>query len=241
MTRERLESLSDDVLTALAEEFEVDWSEDDGRQLLIDSLLEAYEDIRSERDAANNNLVRVQEKKYDIQEEIVSDHLLSTIELPNRYNESRVTLLLRDPAWAYCYWDINDYHMQKMSEQHERSVTGLIIRVVELACCDDEGGTVIDSFDVPVSMDDRNWYINLPNRDTFYRVRLVLQLEDNEVLISTSNTIQVPVGFLSSSGKDDANADALIAISGIENLGVSSFGASVPKRIRNYSDQYFLD
>ncbi|GAB6089884.1 DUF4912 domain-containing protein [Spirochaeta dissipatitropha] len=241
MTRERLESLSDDVLTALAEEFEVDWSEDDGRQLLIDSLLEAYEDIRSERDAANNNLVRVQEKKYDIQEEIVSDHLLSTIELPNRYNESRVTLLLRDPAWAYCYWDINDYHMQKMSEQYEKPVTGLIIRVVELACCDDEGGTVIDSFDVPVSMDDRNWYINLPNRDTFYRVRLILQLEDNEVLISTSNTIQVPVGFLSSNGKDDANADALIAISGIENLGVSSFGASVPKRIRNYSDQYFLD
>ncbi|AFG38174.1 DUF4912 domain-containing protein [Spirochaeta africana] len=242
MTRERLQSLSDDVLVSLAEEFEVDWDEEEGRDALISALFDAYEDIRLEHDASNNNLVKVQEKKYDIQEELVNAPSESDgIELPSRYNESRISLLLRDPAWAYCYWDINDYHLRELAESHEQEVTGLILRVVEVACCDAEDGTVIDSFDVPVSLEDTNWYINLPNRDSYYRVRLILQLEESEVLIAASNTILVPLGFLSTPEGDNTASDALIAISGIENLGVSSFGASVPQRIRTFSEQYFLE
>ncbi len=243
MTLERLQNLSDEVLISLADEFEVDWTEDKGRDALISALMDAYQDIRIEHNAANNNPVKVQEKKYDIQEELIAnDHMSSTeVELPRRYNESRISLLLRDPAWAFCYWDINDSHLRDLAETHEQEFTGLVLRVMEVACCDGEEGTIIDSFDVPVSFEDTNWYINLPNRDSYYRVRLILQLDDTEVMIAVSNTILVPVGFLGPRADEDASSDALIAISGIENLGVSSFGASVPQRIRTFSEQYFLE
>ena len=243
MTVERLQTLSDDALRSLADEFEVDWSEEDSKDSLIEALLDVYEDMRRERDAANNNLVKVQEKKYDIQEELIDEEYddAASFHFPRRYNESRISLLLRDPAWAFCYWDINDNHLSEMADEHEQAVTGLILKVVEIACCDDEDSTVIDSFDVPVSIEDTNWYINLPNRESFYKVRLVLQLEEKEVLIATSNTIQVPLGFLTPQKGENMRSDALNAISGVENLGVSSFGASVPQRIRSFSEQYFLE
>lgn len=243
MTVERLQTLSDDALRSLADEFEVDWSEEDSKDSLIEALLDVYEDMRRERDAANNNLVKVQEKKYDIQEELIDEEYddAASFHFPRRYNESRISLLLRDPAWAFCYWDINDNHLSEMADEHEQAVTGLILKVLEIACCDDEDSTVIDSFDVPVSIEDTNWYINLPNRESFYKVRLVLQLEEKEVLIATSNTIQVPLGFLTPQKGENMRSDALNAISGVENLGVSSFGASVPQRIRSFSEQYFLE
>jgi hypothetical protein len=243
MTLERLKSLSDDTLISLADELEVDWSDDDGRDVLIGLLLDAYRDLRTEREAINNNPVNVQEKKYDIQEELVqaSGYGEGIADMPLRYNESRITLLLRDPAWAYCYWDINDEHLAELASEQNQAVTGLVLHVIEVACCSKHQDTIIDSFEVPVAIDDTNWYINLPNRDTFYRVRLMLQLEETEVMVAESNAIQVPLGVLASKGDESPGTDALIALSGIENLGVSSFGAGVPHRVRSFSDRSFQE
>ncbi|THB63751.1 MAG: DUF4912 domain-containing protein [Spirochaetaceae bacterium] len=243
MTIERLQSLSDDVLEKLAENLEVDWEESEGREELIAMLVEAYADIRREREAANNNPVNVQEKKYDIQEELVAagDYGEELIDIPDRYNETRITLLLRDPSWAFCYWDINDTYLAELADEHGKAVTGLTLHVVEVACCVDNQDTVVDSFDVPVFIDDLNWYINLPNRDSFYRVRLMLQLEDSEVLLAESNAIQVPSGTLAANGESDPRTDALIALSGMEKLGVFSHGGNMPQRIRSVAERCFLE
>ncbi len=78
-------------------------------------------------------------------------------DLPKRYEDGRMVLLARDPAWLYTYWDLT-------AEQHRKVWTEsmVVLRIVELR----EGSILREVKQIPLTHGARSWYfeIDLPYR-----------------------------------------------------------------------------
>jgi uncharacterized protein len=106
-----------------------------------------------------------------------------------RYNETRFVVLLKDPAWAYLYWDIKADPPTSVEEPEPRSY---LIRVLELATPFDPSQNAISWFEFSVSGRDGDWHVNLPEDGTSYVFELVQIHERRKKLLARSNVISVP-------------------------------------------------
>ena len=119
MTRDRLSTYSIFDLYKIAENEGLKYYYSDGsREELIEKILDALEESESERADANNDAMRLKSKKYDI----LQDYELKAQEnqvysIPERYNDTRIVLLLRDPLWAYTYWDLNESKVLELKSE----------------------------------------------------------------------------------------------------------------------------
>jgi len=92
ITRAYLETLSFSDLSALADEYGIDVPENLNRRFLIGELLEiALEDVKTE------------EMKISSADD--QNHNQS---LTKNYNETQINVVLRNPAWAFVFWNISD-------------------------------------------------------------------------------------------------------------------------------------
>ncbi|MFW5842912.1 MAG: DUF4912 domain-containing protein, partial [Spirochaetota bacterium] len=159
-----------------------------------------------------------------------------TYVLPKSYNTTRVVLMLRDPAWAFAYWELADALVEGLETRAQ--FEGLVLRVAEL----DDSGAVVDSFDIPVQLSDLQWYIHLPERNTRYRVSLVSRVDGKEEIHAASGTIRVPPGTVLELDEETSTdrSDRVLAYSGLDRLGVSTFGERIPQRIISLIDEKLL-
>ncbi len=124
--------------------------------------------------------------------------------------------MLRDPRWAYTYWDLST---AKVKEYRESSrFDGLYLRVLEL-----EGHTeelrIRDSFEIPVQLNDSSWYIHLPEQNAYYRIQLVARNNHRRELLAVSNELFAPYGHLRERPEDlDPRRMALYELCGMEYL-----------------------
>lgn len=89
-------------------------------------------------------------------------------ELPAGYGDNKVVLMVRDPHWAYVYWEING---QKIAEARGRlkslfDESRLILRVYDVTGIDFNGENAHSFFDIDIPNILGNWYVNIgrPNR-----------------------------------------------------------------------------
>lgn len=244
MTRKRLEALSFDSLKAVAAREGIDVPDGVEKILLIDLLLEIAEDRKEEQESRNNNPVRVQQKKYDVSLSRDYDLLPNPDDgiLPEGYNTNRIVMLLRDPSWAYVYWDVKGGTLQAAAE--EIGAQGALLRVLRFA---NEGGDVApgkpaDSYDIPLGPEDTGWYVNIPDQDSFYRVELALQGENSEKILVRSNLVRVPRAVTKEdlSFRDGTPLNMILTLSGVENLDVFTPKRSIPQRINSLHEDSFL-
>ena len=165
----------------------------------VEDLIEVLEEIQEEKTAnlsSSNDIMRLKSKKYNIvhKNQFIPDDE-QTFEIPEQYADTRITLLLRDPFWAFAYWDINSLELAKLKEHH--SELSLHLRVSELP-----DGTVpleeaVSRFEIPVSDTDQRWYVNLPNPGSWYEVQLICSCpgETQAKVLAVSNRIESPGGY----------------------------------------------
>lgn len=89
-------------------------------------------------------------------------------ELPAGYGDNKVVLMVRDPHWAYVYWEINS---RKIAEARNRlkaafDQSRLILRVYDVTGIDFDGKNAHAYFDIEIPNVLGNWYVHLgrPNR-----------------------------------------------------------------------------
>lgn len=235
MTRARLESLSPEALERIAEQCGIELPARSDRDTRVSLIYETLEEIRAERDSDNSNPIRIEEKKFGTSYEDEPGFLHTEDDLPTGYNETRIALMLRDPAWAFAYWDLSDAHLKKYRKNPE--FHGMMIRVYELSAATDDRSAIVDSFDIPVQLSDTRWYVNLPEQDTHYRLELIARYGDAEESLGISNIVSVPKGFFADDNSASFQEDAIVALSGIEHLGVPAFGNRIPQRILAHLEQ----
>ena len=241
--RDQLASLSDDALRDMArrEGFEV--PQNVARILVIDFLLEVLADEYEEKESLNNDSVQIQKIKYDLPYTEKYAEESGEAAFPERYNDTRLVLMLRDPFWAYAYWDIRGGTLKSVKRENDAET--VVLRVLRLKGPAPEPGAVVDSFDIPLGLTDSSRYINIPRQDAFYGAALVLQGKTWEKQLVISNTVQAPAVLCT----EESAASQIMALSEIGKLDIAHPGESevpepqraIPQRISSPDTAQFLE
>jgi hypothetical protein len=242
MTRERLSALSNQTLIALAKREGIHIGEEDlsnpAREELIDEILDALEEDRAERLAVNNSAMRSKSHKYDIfLDEELECREGEVFGIPDRYNETRIVLMLRDPLWAFAYWDIQDIKLSSLIE--EPYYEGLFLRVYEFSSAVPSKDHVIDYFDIPVREEDDSWYISLPKPGGFFCVDLRGKSLHGDSLLCRSNMIKSPLGYIAENKADLLSSpdQMKVLLSGLWDFqGDSKDRDRIPQRVMQILD-----
>ena len=234
MTRERLQLLSMEELLVLARNEGYELSEPADRSTLIDTILETLEEQRRERQEENNSSVRVEETKY----EVSSDDELApsgddAYPIPKRYNQTRITLLVRDPHWAFAFWEIDDHDVARIRKNSPEQV---LLRVHDVELLQYDGSRSNFSFDIPVRLTDSSWYIYLPNQDCSYVLELGMLSGRRFTCLARSNVIrtprETPAPGAPGGGEQSESGEVLLELmSDLEDLGRYSSSEIIPQRI----------
>lgn len=231
MNIEKLSALSDEALLTLADKLGMIVPPGLERSFLVEALMEALAEDSEEREESLDSSERLEETKYGCPD---SDLLDASLDsgwcCDSRYNETMVRLLVRDTAWAFAFWDINDEERaQFRSGEPGTSFQGFFLRVME------EGVDVsrnADHFDIPVDESDLQWYINLPQPDSRYRIDLCCRIGGKTRILARSNVVQTPRGSLAEeSAAMDGKTVELLALSGFGELDIPPGSDRHPSRI----------
>ncbi len=207
INRQYLETLSNSQLISLGDELGIDIPEDLNRNFIIAELLEAVLEYEEDNDIEE---IVTSEEDAPVHEE--------TEKLPDSYNETTITALLRNPAWVYVYWDIKAADLNRLSEDlYYRS---MCLRVSFWENEDD--ASPVESFDVQVGDNDRQQYVLLTPGKNFVRIDLVALYHghDDENLAITPK-IALPKGAVELNealpGRD-IQFPKLVELSGMKEL-----------------------
>ncbi len=242
MTEERLQLLPENFLREIAVKEGISISETIDKQELIDLILEAIEEDRAENVLANNPAMQIKERKFDITLDEQFDFEEDQYPLPERYNETKIVLLLRDPAWAYTYWDIKESDISSLKLGVMKG--DLLLRVYELKEKEFNKENIYDYSDIPVKVDDSSWYINLPRPGIFYCVELLLESTTSEKVLCRSNTVKSPmweIGDYSDFKELKGTGNDLLLVAGVYDLSDVEAAEKIPQRIISKLDSEYLE
>ncbi|HTX72062.1 MAG TPA: DUF4912 domain-containing protein [Rectinemataceae bacterium] len=233
MNSEKLESLSLEALCALAEKMGLDLPAGLDRPFVVEEILDALVEDSEDRRSAGDEAVHVDEKKYSGSELDGLDAPKDDVPgLESRYNETTIRALVRDPSWAFAYWDVSD--SERAALAGEESAAPLFLRVVDLSSgCED---AACEHFDIPVSADDQQWYINLPHGGMRFRIDLCTRKAGNHSArartLARSNILSSPRQELHPGpGGIDQSSARLLNLSGISDLRIQTIEPDNPLRI----------
>jgi uncharacterized protein len=246
VTTDKLEALSLEELYALADRTGLDLPPGLARPFVIEEILDVLEEDSEDRRSSQGAALHVDEKKYSELriDEISVDPGVGESMIP-RYNETMIRAIVRDPSWAFAYWDVSDADLGAL--RGEEPSAGLFLRVAEIGEAGEKeaGDNHRDYFDIPVSDGDLQWYINLPRSGVRFRIDLCArksgQLGKFRVL-ARSNEVESPRQSLASpaSGLDPTTRE-LLAMSGLEDLPIDDRAEGNPLRILNSGQAHPAD
>ena len=166
-TTQFLERLSTDELFTLAEKHGLDIPPDIERVFIIEELL--YLD----RDSAGNT------EENEENPALVKQNSISVIEV-----------LVRDPMWAFAFWEIKG--QDKELYGNDDDFNGYCLRVVPIK----EGSNELDmaaSFTVAVGKNDSAWYLGFPPDDRrFFKVELCVSNWEDCIVLAASQPFRMP-------------------------------------------------
>lgn len=210
LSRQYLETLSTADLIDIADRYGIDIPENLNRSFIIGELLEA-----AQEDEADS--------KEDITESEEEAPVHETEEsLPETYNETMICAILRNPAWIYVYWDIKASDISRLNA--DLSFNSLCLRVSFWEYEDDD--KPVESFDVQISLADRQQYILLSPGKNFVRVDLVALFSGREdENLAVSRKIELPKGspLLSSLPGREMELSPAVELSDMRELMASHF------------------
>lgn len=143
-------------------------------------------------------------------------------DLPFSYGETKLVLLVRDPYWAYSYWDFSgetwNWAQQKLSQDTSLKP---MIQVHDL--------DAKRSYRLSISLEAKNWYLHLGTPDHRYVAELGIGDGNSRFyLIARSNEVRTPRDSPSDvidSEWSDRDFEEIYRLSGGGQTGLSSPGS----------------
>ena len=175
-----LETLSTADLLELAEEYDLDIPEQLNRRFIISELLEIADELNEELNQNLNDDLEGNEENFE-----------ATKELPSTYNETTIDVVLRNPAWAYVFWDISSSDLQDVI--NAKGFSKLILKVNFWESINSE--KTEDLCELSISTEDRAQYIFLPAGKNCFSIDLIAEFTNLEPKrLTTSRKILIPTG-----------------------------------------------
>lgn len=207
LTLAYLESLSTADLVALAEDFGIDIPEGLNRRFILGELLELAE--YDSRDMSDSGVL------------IDASYTTPADALPDTYNETAISMLLRDPGWLFVYWDFHANLFSAITSNYR--FESFFLRVNALSSVSPV--VVKDWFDVNVGSGDRQWYVHLPANERAVRVDLYSRnTQEKEQLLAKSAVLSIPVSANAfTPAGERRRLPPLVELSGITELRKQHF------------------
>jgi hypothetical protein len=146
----------------------------------------------------------------------------------DRYSETRIVLMIRDPYWCFSYWDLTAEKQAEVITQISGGQVKLILRVYDVTGVDFDGSNANRFMDIQINEEATNWYINVWAADHAYCVDLGLLHPDGQfVVIARSNVVTTPRDAISSVIDEewmvvDETFDRLYKAAGADEFGRTS-------------------
>ena len=205
LTLSHLETLSSTDLISLADDYGIDIPDNLNRRFIIAELLEVAEELNSDSHA--NHAMNEDGGLPD-----------SSSELPTSFNETEISVILRNPVWAFVFWDISAEALKKISESTRFKELVLRISYFE----NQEDLNPVSYYDVSISVDDREQNILLEAGKKFFRVDLVAFLSDGTTdNLCVSEKIRIPETpriFSKAFPGQELELPKILELSGLKNL-----------------------
>lgn len=181
--RSYLETLSFADLTKLADEHGIEVPENLNRNFLIGELLE----IEEERENPSEENMIIED----------ADQAENSEALPLNYNETQICCILRNPVWAFVFWNISDSDKSKLKSIRDCS---LMIRVCVLSSKEDLNP--VEAFEIQAASESgkngeepaNEQYVLLPAGKRFFRFELVYKSAASAKVLAFSSVVEIPEG-----------------------------------------------
>ena len=205
LTRAYLESLTTDDLIKMADNLGIDVPNDPDRLSIIEELLEISSTDKSDTVVETN-----------VQDSDLSNfNLVESAPLPKQYNITFIDVMIRDPLWAFVFWEIKTQDKEQFEKAPD--FTGYYLKVspcFSSPFCPTEnnlfastqGAETEKVFSVSVSPNDTAWYLGL-NPAVAEEIPLMEQIQykvelcvgfghrsetEGETVLAVSNPIRLP-------------------------------------------------
>lgn len=182
INRTYLETLSFSDLLKIADDYGIDVPENLNRSFLIGEILDIAEELAKSPD--ENEMVIT-----DVAEQMNSDDISV-----RSYNSTEVQIMLRNPAWAFVYWNISISDMQSLTKA---DISQMMLRINSFSEKDQIKPD--EFFDIQISKEDNGQYVLLPAGRRYLRVDLLFNLDGIIDILASSKVLEMPKGaaFLS--------------------------------------------
>jgi hypothetical protein len=224
VSRAWLESLSTGELTKLADTYGIDVPIGLERIFIIEEILESAQTWTDSADIYDE-----QETKEDI---VVNPSYSEPVLLPKQYNISYIEVIIRDPLWAFVFWEIKGH--DKEVHEHAADFNGYCLRVIPLNEGETDQQAKENSFPVSIGTEDCARYLGFAEHTSKNSGRYIIKLNvirgNNELQIASSLAFDLPKLY---ENEDIANLsnNPLIRLSGVQDLSITK-NTDRPSRIK---------
>ena len=203
ITRSWLESLSTPELIKMADNYGIDIPPGLERIFIIEELLEC----------ANAEIPKTEDEIK------INPSYHETALLPKQYNISFIEVIIRDPLWAFVFWEIKSHDR----ELHEGTddFGGYCLRIITLDAA--QRGSKENSFTVSLGIEDRARYIGFAEQSlqdsNSYVILLNAIRGEKEIQIASSAPFNMP-GIKTNGIISNLSQNPLICLSGLQNISI---------------------
>lgn len=90
--------------------------------------------------------------------------------LPQSYDFTNVTLIVRDPEWVHAYWEVSDNSINHLINSSDNYIHDykFILRFYDVTLIDFNGYNANHHFDIDIGNKQGSWYLNLTNSNVTY-------------------------------------------------------------------------
>ncbi|MCS6976954.1 MAG: DUF4912 domain-containing protein [Gemmatales bacterium] len=151
-------------------------------------------------------------------------------DLPKGYGTDRIVLMVRDPYWLHCYWELTRTAISRAEAAlaEEWHTSKPILRLLDVTSEDTTSSTEAIVRDIEIHGGCNNWYIDVGNPPRSYRVDIgYLSRSGRFYVLARSNVVTTPRAGISDSIDENwadvqANYEKIYAMSGGYDPSTSS-------------------
>ncbi|MEW6726201.1 MAG: DUF4912 domain-containing protein [Bacillota bacterium] len=119
-------------------------------------------------------------------------------ELPRRYGQDRLALLVRDPGWLFAYWEVSATRLEAIRSSPKWRNARPVLRLYNVTGVDFNGHNALSFVDVPITPDATSWHIEVNQPNCSFCVDLGRLAPNGEFFtILRSNIVTTPRAALS--------------------------------------------
>ena len=181
LSKSYLQSVSTDELLQIADDCGIFVAKGLCRNLIIEELLE----INEETNASYSKLKNLYSDTSLLDDEAEDD---DNLDLVLSYNKTEIHVLLRDPMWAFTFWDF--YKPEFLNIVNDPDFDSFFLRVHLFS--ENNLSESYDYFDIDAAEADRSRYFYLSFEDSVTRVELCARKIEGEIsVLAKSNLIRL--------------------------------------------------